>query len=40
MDRTMTIPTVTEQRPVLEPVGRDPFIATLEPPVPRPPRAA
>jgi hypothetical protein len=34
----MTIPTVTEQRPVLEAVERDPFIAALERPAPRPPR--
>jgi hypothetical protein len=40
MRRTMTIPTVTEQRPALEPVGPDPFIAALERPAPRPPRAA
>ena len=30
MRSTMTMPTVTEQHPALEPVGRDPFIATLE----------
>jgi hypothetical protein len=35
----MTIPTVTEQRLPLEPVAREPFIATLERPVPaQPPR--
>jgi hypothetical protein len=34
MRRTMTIPTVTEQRLPLEPVARDPFIATLERPAP------
>jgi hypothetical protein len=36
----MISPTVTEHRPALEPVGRDPFIAALERPAPRPPRAA
>jgi hypothetical protein len=35
----MTIPTVTEQHLPLEPVSRDPFIVTLERPVPaQPPR--
>jgi hypothetical protein len=32
----MIIPTVTEQRLSLEPVARDPFIATLERPAPAP----
>jgi hypothetical protein len=30
MQSTMTMPTVTEQHLALEPVGRDPFIATLD----------
>ena len=30
MASTMTMPTVTEQHRALEPVARDPFIATLD----------